>query len=106
MIGFTGCALSCLCFVIHTGVGPCDGHSRDNLSAISSQCTDMLRLRCDLSSGRAICVANGGLVGKNEMSVAMRKQARGRTDSIVLGFPAMDGQTMGNRKSEHVGVVN
>ena len=25
------------------GVGPCDGHSRDNLSAISSQRTDMLQ---------------------------------------------------------------
>ena len=46
------------------GVGRGDGHSRDNLSAISSQPTDMLRLRCDLSSARAICVTNSGLVGK------------------------------------------
>ena len=51
------------------GVGPCDSHSRDNLSAISSQRTDMLRLRCDLSSGRAICVTNGGLVITNKTRI-------------------------------------
>ena len=58
------------------GVGRGDGHARDNLSAISSQRTDMLRLRCDLSSGRAICVTNSGLVSKNEMSVAIREVFR------------------------------